>query len=319
MIKSLRIKNFPISFFSAVLGLTGFTIALKRAEQFLDMPFTISNILLAFGLAVFIAIAAVYLLKIIFFREDVSAELRHPVKINFFPTFSISPLLFSVAFLPINPTISKYLWIVGIVFQLLFTIKVLTYWIQSEHLQVTHMNPAWFIPVVGNILVPAAGVELFSKEISWFFFSIGIVFWVVLFSILFYRIVFHQPIVSKLLPTFFIMVAPPAIGFVSYVKLSGGLNDFSRVLYYFALFMSTLLLFQMKYIHKAVFYLSWWAYSFPVTALTIASIVMFHSTNLIFFKIAGYALLLILTGIILFLLVKTFTSIRDKQICIEEG
>jgi tellurite resistance protein len=316
--KSLRIKNFPISFFSAVLGLAGLTIALKRAEQFLGMPVAISTGVLVFTLAVFVVISIVYLIKIINFREDLAAELRHPVRINFFPTFSISLLLFSIAFLGINTEIAKYLWVVGVILQLLFTIRVLSYWIQSEHLQVTHMNPSWFIPVVGNILVPAAGVELFSPEISWFFFSIGIVFWVVLFSILFNRIVFHAPVPSKLLPTFFIMIAPPAIGFVSYLKLSGGLNDFSRVLYYFALFMFFLLLSQMKYIHKAVFYLSWWAYSFPVAAITIASIVMFHLTGLMFFKAAGYGFLALLAGIIIFLMGKTVDSILKKQICVEE-
>jgi tellurite resistance protein len=316
--KSLRIKNFPISFFSAVLGLAGFTIALKRAEQFLGMPVAVSTGVLIFTLVVFGVISIVYLLKIINFREDVAAELRHPVRINFFPTFSISLLLFSIAFLGINNEVAKYLWAMGVFLQLLFTIKVLSYWIQSEHLQVTHMNPSWFIPVVGNILVPAAGVELFSPEISWFFFSIGIVFWVVLFSILFNRIVFHAPVPSKLLPTFFIMIAPPAIGFVSYLKLSGGLNDFSRVLYYFALFMFILLLSQMKYIHKAVFYLSWWAYSFPVAAITIASIVMFHLTGFMFFKAAGYGFLALLAGIIVFLMGKTVDSILKKQICVEE-
>ncbi len=316
--KSLRIKNFPVSFFSAVLGLAGFTIALKRAEQFLGMPVAVSNGVLVFALAVFAVISVVYLLKIINFRDDVAAELRHPVRINFFPTFSISLLLFSIAFLGINPLVAKYFWGIGVALQLVFTIKVLTYWIQSEHLQVTHLNPSWFIPVVGNILVPAAGVELFSPEISWFFFSLGIVFWIVLFSMLFNRILFHPPVPAKLLPTFFIMIAPPAIGFVSYIKLSGGLNDFSRVLYYFALFMFVLLLAQMKYLHKAVFYLSWWAYSFPVAAMTIASIVMFHLTDLVFFKVAGYTLLAILTGIIVFLLGKTIDSIRKKQICVEE-
>jgi tellurite resistance protein len=313
-----RLKNFPVSFFSAVLGLAGFTIALKRAEQFLGMPFTISNGVLVFSLAAFGVISIVYLLKIIYYREDVAAEMRHPVRINFFPTFSISLLLFSVAFLGINPLVAKYFWGIGVVLQLVFTIKVLSYWIQSEHLQVGHLNPSWFIPVVGNILVPAAGVELFSPEISWFFFSIGIVFWIVLFSMLFNRILFHPPVPAKLLPTFFIMIAPPAIGFVSYLKLSGGLNDFSRVLYYFALFMFVLLLAQMKYIHKAVFYLSWWAYSFPVAAMTIASIVMFHVTGLMFFKLVGYGLLAILTGVILFLLGKTVVAIRKKEICVEE-
>jgi hypothetical protein len=55
-----------------------------------------------------------------------------------------------------------------------------------------------------------------------------------------------------------------------------------------------------------------------VAAMTIASIVMFHLTDLVFFKVAGYALLAILSGIIVFLLGKTAVSIWKKQICVEE-
>lgn len=48
--------------------------------------------------------------------------------------------------------------------------------------------PAWFIPVVGNIIVPLAGVRFAPAEVSWFFFSIGLVFWIVLLAIVMYRL-----------------------------------------------------------------------------------------------------------------------------------
>ena len=52
------------------------------------------------------------------------------------------------------------------------------------------LNPAWFLPAAGNIIVPIMGVEFVSKDVCWFFFSIGIFFWLVLFIIIFYRIMF---------------------------------------------------------------------------------------------------------------------------------
>jgi tellurite resistance protein TehA-like permease len=36
------------------------------------------------------------------------------------------------------------------------------------------MNPAWFIPVVGNILIPIAGVEYMPKAFSFFYFTVGL-------------------------------------------------------------------------------------------------------------------------------------------------
>lgn len=321
MRENMRIKNFPISFYSMVLGLAGITIAFQKAEEFLGVSVRVSYGFLYLALAVFAVITIVYGLKMVLFRGEVAAEWRHPVRLNFLPAFSISLLLFSIAFLDLNLTASRTFWIIGAVLQFLFTIKVLSYWIQSEHLEVTHMNPAWFIPVVGNILVPVAGVTVFSfsREISWFFFSIGAIFWIVLFSILIYRIIFHKPIQSKLLPTFFIMIAPPAVGFISYFKLAGELNDFGRILYFFALFLLFLLVSQLKYLHKSEFYLSWWAYSFPIAALTIASTVMFHLTDGLFYRVAAYVLLALLIGIILFLLGKTGVSVWNRRICVEEA
>ncbi|MBN2239459.1 MAG: SLAC1 anion channel family protein [Dehalococcoidales bacterium] len=314
----MRIQNFPISFFSVVLGLSGFTIAFQKAEEFLDFPLSIGIWLLWLTIVIFGLITFFYILKIIFFRENVEEELEHPVKLNFFPAFSISLLLISVAFLSVNLSVSKWVWLAGSILHIIFTIKVLTFWIQSEKLEVTHNNPAWFIPVVGNIIVPIAGVAAFPREISWFFYSIGILFWIVLFTILINRIIFHKPIQSKLLPTFFILIAPPAVGFISYIKLAGALNDFARVLYNFALFLFLLLIFQLKYIHQARFYLSWWAYSFPMAALTIATTLMFHLTDVEFYRYLAYVLLTIITFIILYLLGRTGFLVAKRQICVEE-
>jgi tellurite resistance protein len=312
------VKYFPISFYSVVLGLAGFAIALQKVEQISGLTVAFSQYILYFVLLVFAVITLLYLLKIVIAPEEFKTEFRHPNKINFFPAFSISLLLFSVALLEINILAARILWIFGVILNLYFTLKILSYWIQHTKLEITHMNPVWFLPVVGNIIVPVAGVALFSKEISWFFFSIGLVFWLILFSILFNRILFHSPMPEKLLPTFFILIAPPAVGFISYVKLSGVVNDFARVLFYFALFVFVLLAVQLKYIYRPKFFLSWWAYAFPIAAITIAAVLMFRQTEIEFFKWLAYFLFFVLFWVILGLSVKTIRALGKKEIFVKE-
>ena len=89
---------------------------------------------------------------------------------------------------------------------------------------------------MGNVLVPVAGVPLGYPEISWFFFCIGLVFWLILLTIIFCRVLFHHPIPDKLMPTLFILIAPPAVGFIAYLRLAGELDSFARVLYFTGLF-----------------------------------------------------------------------------------
>lgn len=319
-----RLQFFPISFFAAVLGLTGMTIAFQRAERLLGMPFAISNVLLAASLAVFLAIATFYALKAARYPDAVKREFAHPIKINFFPTISISLLLLSIAFMRLNSDVSRAFWIAGIVIHLLFTIAILSAWMHRPTFQIQHINPAWFIPMVGNIIVPIAGVEHAPAEISWFFFSIGLIFWLALFILFLNRIIFHNPLPERLTPTLFIMIAPPAIGFISYLRLmerevSGfELDGFARILYYFALFIFIVLLTQYRQFVKIPFYLSWWAYSFPMAAITIATVLMASKTNMLFFQGLAYLLLIALAALIALLLFRTIAAIVQRKICVED-
>jgi tellurite resistance protein len=313
------ISYVPVSFYAAVLGLAGFAIAMQKIEQLVGLPVDISRYVVYLALMVFAAISLLYLMKIVLSPEEVKSEFRHPIKMNFFATFSISLLLFSAALVEMNVMAARILWVLGVILHLSLTLIILSFWIQNHKLEINHLNPAWFLPVVGNIIVPIAGVSLFSPEISWFFFSIGIVFWVILFAILFNRLIFQSPLPEKLLPTFFILLAPPAVGFISYVKLIDLVNDFARVLYYFALFMFILLLAQVKYIYRAKFFLSWWAYSFPVASITIATVLMFRQTGMVFFQGLAYFLFLILSVIIAGLLIKTIRALGKKQVFVKDG
>ena len=63
-----------------------------------------------------------------------------------------------------------------------------------------------------------AGVHLVSPEIFWFFFSIGLVFWLVLLAIVLYRLFFHEHLPARLAPTLFILLAPPSVGFITYTQ-----------------------------------------------------------------------------------------------------
>jgi tellurite resistance protein len=315
---SERLQNFPISFFAIILGMSGFTLAFARYEKILKLPFHVSGYLLWITGILFVLVSVMYLLKMVLHTDSFKKELNHPIRINFFPLIAKIFLVNAVMFLHLNKTVSLYLWIAGTVLQLLFSIWIMSSWINHDKYEIHHLNPAWFIPIVGFVIVPIAGVQFYDKELSWFFFSVGIFFWLVLFSIIFYRVIFHNPIPDKLIPTFFILFAPPAIAFISYVKLTGSLDPFAKVLYYFSLFLFLIVIFQYRKFAQLHFYLSWWAYSFPLAAITIATIFMYHLTEVSVFKYMGIGMLSLLSLIIVFLFIKTFSAISRKSICVAE-
>jgi len=319
MEQSSRLANFPISWFASVMGLSGLTIVWERVATQFFPGLPVAPLLLLAAVVLFLALSTIYGLKILRYPQAVRQELNHPIKLSFFPAFSISLILIATAGLQHAPGLSHVLWLAGSGLHLLFTFYVMSAWIHHEHFEIQHINPAWFIPVVGNILVPLAGVQHGYMEISWFFFSIGVVFWGVLLAIIFYRMLFHAPLPGKLLPTLFILIAPPAVGFLAYQQLNGGeLDTLARILYHIGLFLTLLLLTQVRRFLRLQFFLSWWAYSFPLAAITTATLVygqQIESPGLIAF---GGVLVVLVTGVIITLVGLTAAAVRRHGICVEE-
>jgi tellurite resistance protein len=310
-----RLQHFPVAFFSMIMGMLGLTLAWQMSAQVLALPTIISQVLLITSATLFAIIVSVYLLKIVRHSSSVIAEFNHPITMSFFPAFSISIILMSIATLEVSTELSRFLWVLGSTLQLIFTLNALTRWIHHRHFQITHSTPAWFIPVVGNILIPISGVEHGFYEVSWFFFSIGIIYWIVLKTLIFNRIIFHDPLPERLLPTLFILIAPPAVGFVSYMKLNHDvLDSFGRILYYAAAFLVLLLMTQFSRFSRIQFYISWWAYSFPLAAFTIASEIMYSRTGAPLFLTLSYLMLGIVSLVVLLLLYKTTKAIINGSL-----
>jgi tellurite resistance protein len=314
-----RLEHMPISLFATVMGLAGLTIATQKAEHLWGLNELAALILTALTSLVYLIVLSTYTAKWLKYPEAVKHEFAHPIRLSFFPASSIGMILLSIVYLPYAKDMAFYLWAIGATVQLIFTLVILSNWIHHDRFQIQHSNPAWFIPIVGNILVPVTGAELGYFEVSWFFYSIGLLMWLPLLAVLLNRFFFHPMMPSKLLPTLFILIAPPAVGFISWLKLHhGALDDMGRILYYFALFTALLLASQYKFFMKVEFALPWWAYSFPVAAISIASFIMNEQIGGAFFGLLSLVLYAALVLLMATLVLKTIRAMLDGKICVPE-
>jgi len=313
-----KLKFFPVSAFTVVMGITGFALAIGAAERQGLFDLGAGHLLLLLSILLFMLVGLLYAVKALRHPVEVAREFAHPVKLQFFPAISISLILVGTALQTQGITAAGWIWGLGAAMHLLLTLVTLHAWLHRPSIEIVHSNPSWFIPVVGNILVPIGGVHLAPAEISWFFFSIGLVFWLLLFAIILYRLIFHPPLPGKLLPTLAIFLAPPAVGFLAYVALTGGLDGFARVLYYTALFITLLLLLQIPRFLRLGFFLSAWAYSFPLAAMSLASLRMLELTGMPLFRLIATAVLMLLVLVIAALLVRTLVAVQRDEICIED-
>ncbi|TLP45047.1 C4-dicarboxylate ABC transporter [Cohaesibacter sp. CAU 1516] len=310
-----RLAHFPNAFFAMVMGLAGLTLAAERLEKSLGVAHGASLGLLIGTVAVLVALLALYGLKAVRYPEQVVWEWNHPVRICFFPAASIGIILVGTAMEPFSHGLAVGVWALGAGLHLLGTLAVLTAWIGHRTFETLTLNPAWFIPVVGNIIVPIAASRFGLIELGWFYFSVGIVFWIVLLTLVFNRLVFHNPLPERLLPTLMILIAPPAVGFVAYVSLTGGLDPFARILYNTGIVFFLIILTQLPKLSRIPFAMSWWAYSFPLAALTIATLLFAEKAQSDLHLIAGIGLFGLLIPVIVGLLLRTAKAIANRQIC----
>lgn len=317
LLPSNRLQFFPIMMFAIVMGLSGLTIVFQKAHEVLGVNKLVGDILLVIDTIVFVVILCFYIAKILKHFDEVKKEFNHPVRINFFAASAISFLLVSVVYHDVNIDIARYCFYIGTAMQTFFTFYTIQFWI-NKNLEITHSNPAWFIPIVGNVIVPVAGFNLVDNNFLMYYFSIGIFFWIVLTSILINRIIFHHQLMVKFMPTLFIFIAPPAVSFISYVKMTGEFDMFASILFNLALFFSFLLIFMYKNFLNLKFFISWWAFTFPLAAVTIASMLAFTKTSLVFYSFLAYFFMIMTTTVVLIVAYKTLQNMLKKEICIME-
>ena len=316
-IPSDRLQFFPIMMFAIVMGLSGLTMIYKRVSEVLYFPSFISILMMIVTSVIFLLILYFYTLKLMKHKNEVKKEFSHPVRINFFAASSISILLLSMIYRHNIDEISQILFIIGAILHIFFTFYTIKFWI-NNNLEMQHSNPAWFIPIVGNLIVPIAGKGFVDDSILYFYFSIGIFFWIILFSIILNRIIFHNQFAPKFMPTLFILIAPPSIGFISYIKLTGTLDFFAQILFNLGLFFTILVFVMYKNFINIKFFISWWAFTFPMAAITLSTILMYELTSKWFYGFLAYFLTFITTLIVILVAIQTIKHMRKKEICIME-
>jgi tellurite resistance protein len=136
-------------------------------------------------------------------------------------------------------------------------------------LAVEIISPVWFIPVVGNIVVPVGAIASGEVMLAWFGFSVGIVLWLMLLPIVFFRLIHGKPMPDELESTQMVLVAPPAIGSVSWSLLAGDQAVVPGVVLLSVAFflMLTMVPMVLRVISRP-FVPANWAFGFPLAALS---------------------------------------------------
>ena len=313
---------FP-GWFAVPMGLSGLALAWHSAEAVPlmgEMAAGVALIIGALAALVFGMLAAATLLRWQRHPEAWAEDRKHPVRHTFVATLPIAMLLLAtvaVALLGPSPWAGA-LWWLGSLSQLAVTWWVLSRWWNGNQpggLQWQVVTPALFIPVVGNVLAPLAGVPLGHADWAAAQFGVGLLFWPVVLVLVLARIASQGLFPDRLRPTLFILIAPPTVVGLSVLQL-GAPVIVGWVFWGMALFTFLWVASQANRLVKLPFSLPHWALSFPLAAL--AALTLRLATPGSFLAVVGPMLLALASIVILALCMGTVRGLRDGTLLAPE-
>lgn len=308
----------PVGLFGSVMGLTGLSVAWGLAHQHYGVPESISKWIGAVAVLAFVLVACGYAVKIVTASQAVRAEFSHPIAGNMFGTFLISLLLLPIVLAPVDLLFARIVWAIGAVLMTAFGWLTVDRWMNNRQ-QAEYATPAWIVPVVGMIDVPLAmpalGFESSLHGVMVLGLAVGLFFTIPLFTMIFSRLVFEEPLPKPLQASLLILLAPFAVGASAYIATTGQVDLFAESLYALTLFMLAVLLGRLRYLANCCpFRVAWWAVSFPLAAAAVTAL-HFAVASPSWVTDAIALLLLGLASLVIFLLlVRTLSGIARGEL-----
>ncbi len=354
MSTSAPLKFLAPNWFSVVMGLAGLALAWLAAEPVLGSSATgVALVLGAVALLVCVALLVLSIQRASRFPQALAEDLRHPVRHGFVAALPVAVLLLVTlaSRLALDGLWLHALWWAAALGQLWATVWVMQRWLvaapaastpptsaAAESLQGLiqgaalspprapvatppafwpSVTPVLFIPVVGNVVAPLAGLALGHNVWSAAQFGIGALLWPVVLGLLLVRRAVQGPLPERLLATWFISISPPSV--IGLVLLT-----WSAPLAVVAAFWGVALFFLLwvgRIAQQAVdqpFALTWWAVSFPLAAFTTLTLKLATLTQTGPMQTVGMLLLALVSLVVFSLVLGTVRGLRDGTLLAPE-
>lgn len=322
------LKHLMPGWFATVMGWSGLGLAWHRAAPAMgEMAGVLSLGAALVALLGFLVLLLALVLRWHRHQPAVREDLNHPVRHAFFAAIPISLLLLvTLAVAHFGPGLPglRPLWLLGSLGQFGVTLWVLSRWLRGSATQGAAawnwggITPALFIPVVGNVLAPLAGIPLGFQPWAAAQFGLGLLFWPVVMVLIVVRIGQAGMLPERLLPTLFIFVAPPAVIGLAAMQF-GAPAVLSWMLWGMALAQALWMATQARRIADQPFGIPHWGMSFPLAALAALTLRLAEQPDGRWLQVPALALLALASLIILGLSFATVRGLRAGTLLVPEG
>lgn len=258
----------PVAFFGIAVGALAFANLWRVAIRVWHLPAEIGVLSTAASLVVWAVLLAAYAHKWLKHGDEARAEMQHPVQSSFAALGPVSSLLAAQLLQPYAYHLALALFGVAAVAQLALGVYLQgRFWQGGRPPEL--ITPAVYLPTVAPSFVAGTAAAAFGfHQLGGLFFGAGLLLWLSIESLILHRAAVHEALPEALRPVLGVQLAPPVVGGVTYMSLSGGTPDlFALMLLGYGLYQALLMLRLLPWIRRQAFVPGYWAFSFGVAAL----------------------------------------------------
>lgn len=342
------VDHFSPAWFAMIMGTGGLANVLHVLGQTSDTARFSAALFFGLNLALFLALLIPWTLRWIISRENAVADLKNPMLSNFYATMPAGCIILGTNILLIGRSwlgvsrsleLAGLLWVIGIILVFYFAIAGMLNLFSADAVGPESMTFAWLMTPVVNIVVPLLGNSIVPlvavrnpalagiiHTVDMIFFGIGFFLFILMSGIILNRLILHKMPPGAMAPSFWILLAPVGVGTVVIIGLAdaartlGLLNSaepfqwMASALWGFGFWAFTMALaVTIKYQKNGgiPFTLSWWAFTFPMAAYTLATFAVYGYTHINAVKIYGLFLAVLLIMFWLSIFIRTLRGVLN--------
>lgn len=317
---------FP-GWFAVVMGLCGLSLAWHRATPLMgEVAHGAALAIGALAAVVFVALALASVARMRHHADAWRDDCLHPVRHAFVAMLPIALLLLATVAVALDGPSwpARAAWWAGSLMQFAVTVWVLARWWRGNlpaqrgdgpqrapGLLWVGVTPVLFVPVVGNVLAPLAGMPLGHAGWASAQFGVGLMLWPVVLVLVIVRLAVQGAWPERLRPANFIVIAPPAVVGLVALQLDAPV-PLGWMLWGMAVFGLAWAGTQARLIASQPFALPHWAVSFPLAALAALTLRLAEPGGAM--AVLGPVLLALASIVVAALLLATVRGLRDGSL-----
>jgi tellurite resistance protein len=310
----------PLNTFAIGFGLAGLAEAWSTAGASLGLPELIGQLFWIVATGGWLWLIIAHTVRGAQSKDTLASQLRHPAQGPIAALVPITGMLIAGELMTIIPWLGITLYVVALVVAMLFAAWLIGLWLRGG-LTLESVHGGYLLPTVaagfiGATCAAKAGLDL----VGWALFAIGLFFWLVMTVLLVIRLAFRPSLPGPLVPTMAILVAPPGVAGIAWFTLEGPHASIGAAM--LAGMGVLLVLVQLALLPKYVrlsFSLGFWSFTFPTAAVFTAAMLWFRITAFPGWQAATIVLLVLITGLVVAIAVRSLVAVLPRRASAEEG